>query len=303
MQAYTFEFKALGGRNELSFYAESADSAEHAKDAVIKYVTEFEAKYSRYRDDSMLSRINRQAGQAAVEVDQETAALIDYAQICFEQSAGLFDLSSGVLRKAWDFKQGRLPEAAQLESLLQLVGWEKVEWKKPMLRLSQPGMELDFGGIGKEYAVDQAAAILRHAGIKHGFVNFAGDVNVIGPQADGSPWKIGIVHPRKPGSVLGTLNMYKGALASSGDYERYFELDGKRYCHILNPKTGWPCSGLQAVSVLSDWCLIAGSACTIAMLLGPHKGERYIRDLGLSALMVEQNGNLKYIKMRNLDSI
>lgn len=301
MELYRFLFQALGGQNEICVQAENSQIAEHCRSLVQDYVNRLEAKYSRYREDSLVSRINRAAGLAAIEVDPETAALLEYAETCHKQSEGMFDLTSGVLRRAWNFKQPSLPAPEQINQLLPLVGWDKVEWENPWLRLSRAGMELDFGGLGKEYAVDQAAAILRDAGIRHGYLNFAGDVSVIGPQIDGSAWKIGVVHPRRPGSLLGTLNMSKGALASSGDYERFFELDGKRYCHILNPKTGWPCGGLQAVSVLSDWCLIAGTASTIAMLLGPLKGERYIRDLGLSAVLVEQNGDCKYIKMRQLD--
>ena len=127
-------------------------------------------------------------------------------------------------------------------------------------------MEIDFGGFGKEYAADRAAAALLAQGIESGYVNLSGDVHVLGPKADGAPWGIGIQHPRDPRKVIATIPVHRGGLATSGDYERYFEQDGKRYCHILNPHTGMPVNHWQSVSVLASTTLTAGSLCTIAML-------------------------------------
>ena len=140
-------------------------------------------------------------------------------------------------------------------------------WKNPLLSL-RAGMEIDFGGIGKEYAADRAASVCMELGVRHGFINLGGDIRVMGPHPDGSPWLMGIVHPRKPPSVLASLGIPSGALATSGDYERYFELDGRRYCHILDPRNGYPVNGLQSVSVVAPLCTVAGSLCTIAMLKG-----------------------------------
>ena len=153
-----------------------------------------------------------------------------------------------------------------------------------------PGMELDFGGIVKEYAVDRAAALCWSAGIRHGIVNLGGDIKIIGPRADGSPWRIGIRHPRRKDTVLETLSLHDGALASSGDYERCLIVDGVRYGHVLNPQTGWPVKCLASVSVVGEFCVVAGSASTIAMLK-EDKGPAWLEGLGLPYCWVDVQGN------------
>jgi thiamine biosynthesis lipoprotein len=127
-------------------------------------------------------------------------------------------------------------------------------------------MEIDFGGFGKEYAADRAAAILLKLGQRHGYINLGGDMRFIGPQADGSPWSIGIQDPRRKAAIVATVPISHGALTTSGDYERYFELDGKRYCHILDPRTGYPVQAWRSVSILAPLAIAAGSCATIAML-------------------------------------
>jgi thiamine biosynthesis lipoprotein len=227
-------------------------------------------------------------------VDAETAALLDYADACHRQSGGLFDISSGILRRAWRFDAGRLPGPAQVQSLLQLVGWQRVEWQRVdsqtrRLRFPLPGMELDFGGIVKEYAVDRVAALLQGAGVAHGFVNLGGDVRALGPQPDGSPWRIGIRHPREAGALLITLELATGALASSGDYERCIVVEGRRYGHILDPRTGWPVRRMAAASVVAPLCVVAGSAATIAML-HDEGGPAWLQALGLPCLWMDVDG-------------
>jgi thiamine biosynthesis lipoprotein len=152
-------------------------------------------------------------------------------------------------------------------------------------------MEIDFGGIVKEYAVDRAAALCFAQGIKHGVINLGGDIKVIGPRADGNPWRIGIKHPYDKEGLLDTLLLHDGALASSGDYERCITVKGIRYGHVLNPKTGWPVRHLAAVSVVGDFCVVAGSASTIAMLK-EDKGAEWLNDLGLPCLWVDVQGEI-----------
>lgn len=289
MPLFGHAFHAMGCDNQLQFHAETPDQARMAVDAAEAEVRRLEQRYSRYREDSVLSAINRAAGGAPVMVDEETAALLDYAATCHACSDGLFDITCGVLRRAWDFKAKRLPAQAEIDRLLPLVGWEKVQWRRPMLSLPCPGMELDLGGIVKEYAADRAAAICREHGIVSGLVNLGGDIHVIGAQPDGAPWMVGIRHPRHS-AVLTAVPLLQGALASSGDYERYIEVGGQRYCHILDPRTGWPVQGLQAASVLADTCLIAGSAATIAMLKGDSDGSRFLDELALPNIRVRRSG-------------
>lgn len=290
LKYYRREFKAMGTPCEIQLFDRKTANASHAADAAIADVQRLEALYSRYKADSFLSEINRVAASGgSISVDDETACLLDYAVTCYEQSDGMFDITSGILRRAWKFDQGKLPEQSLIDGLLDKVGWHKVAWKRPVLTFSVPGMEIDFGGVVKEYAVDRAASLCYALGIRHGVVNLGGDIKVIGPRDDGSPWRIGIRHPRSKDALLDTLLLYEGALASSGDYERCIMVNGVRYGHVLNPKTGWPVRHLAAVSVVGDFCVVAGSASTIAMLK-EAQGTDWLQDLGLPHLWVDVHG-------------
>lgn len=280
----------MGTPCEIQLYATSEREAKHVSDNVIADVQRLEDQYSRYKVDSFLSEINRVAAYGGkISVDEETASLLDYALTCYQQSDGLFDITSGILRRAWKFDQCKLPEQTLIDSLLAKVGWHKVSWQKPVLIFSVPGMEIDFGGVVKEYAVDRAATLCYGLGVRHGVINLGGDIKVIGPRADASPWRVGIRHPRSQDVLLDTLLLYEGALASSGDYERCIMVDGVRYGHVLNPKTGWPVRQLAAVSVVGEFCVVAGSASTIAMLK-EDLGTKWLQDLGLPHLWVDVKG-------------
>ncbi|MDE2627363.1 MAG: FAD:protein FMN transferase [Burkholderiales bacterium] len=277
-----FQFQAMSSVCEIRLDAAPGQCepalAAAAREAIDE-VRRIELKYSRYRDDSIVSRINAAAGHdASIEVDAETAALLDFAGELHTWSDGLFDITSGVLRQAWNFRAARVPEPAALDALLPLIGWQQVEWSPTgaparRIRLPRAGMELDFGGFGKEYAADRACAVLAAAGQRHGFVNLGGDIRVLGERADGSAWHFGIQHPRRTEGTIASVDMREGALASSGDYERFFEHDGRRYCHILDPRTGWPVSAWASVSVTAPACVAAGALSTIAMLKGEHALE------------------------------
>jgi len=294
MESFSYVFRAMGGPCEVRLYASDRALADVYADAAKAEILRLERHYSRYRDDSLTTRVNRSAGDSrGVEVDAESAALLDYAQTAWEQSGGLFDITSGVLRRVWDFKTRCVPTQAQIDAILPLIGWGKLRWERPRLVLLIAGMELDFGGYVKEYAADRAARASRDAGARHGFVELAGDIALIGAHPDGAPWHIGVRHPRAPEQALATIPLHSGAIASSGEYERYFEVDGRRYSHLLNPKTGWPVRGLSAVSVVAPQCLIAGTASTIAMLKGADDGPLWLGELGLPYLCVDADGVLR----------
>ncbi len=292
MNYYRHTFNAMGSPCEMQLFAENHAKASRVADSAIADVYRLEALYSRYRSDSLLSDINRAAAAGGcITVDDETAGLLNYAAICYDQSDGLFDITSGILRRAWRFDLGKLPEQAQIQELLDKVGWHKLCWAPPVLEFSTPGMEIDFGGVVKEYAVDRAATLCWEAGVRHGIVNLGGDIKIIGPRADGSPWQVGIRHPRRKEAVIQTISLREGALASSGDYERCIMVDGVRYGHVLNPKTGWPVTHLAAVSVIGDFCVVAGSASTIAMLK-EDSGPAWLESLGLPYLWVDVQGEV-----------
>ena len=290
LKLFIFPFRAMGGPNELQIYANDDSSAQKTADLAIAEVARIEAKYSRYRDDSVLSQINQSAGLGATTVDTETAALLDYADACYLQSDGLFDISSGVLRRVWNFSQPRIPTREEINQVLMHIGWQKIAWHRPVLSLPA-GMEIDFGGIGKEYAADRVASVCMEHGAQHGFVNLGGDIRVFGPHPDGSPWSIGIAHPRRDDRVLASIAIPSGAIATSGDYERYFEIDGKRYCHILHPQTGFPASDLRAVTVVAPLCTVAGSLCTMAMLKG-NGGLDFLHEQEMPWMAVNAKGHL-----------
>ncbi len=286
-------FRAMGSPCELHVYGESRSFCDALVAVAEAEVRRLEAKYSRYRDDSVTSAIDASAGDpAGVVVDDETAALLDYAATAFETSAGLFDPTSGVLRRVWNFKSGRIPAQADVDAILPLVGWSKLGWRRPRLVLPHAGMQLDFGGFVKEYAADRAVELCRARGARHGMVDLGGDLAVIGPHPDGKPWIVGIRDPRAPEGAMASVRLHAGGIATSGDYERCMIVDGVRYTHVLDPRTGWPVTGLRSVSVVADQCLVAGTATTVAMLMGEREGARWLDELGLPNLRMDVAGEI-----------
>jgi len=289
---FASRFTAMGGLNEIVVCAHDEAQAAGAMAAAAREVLRIEAKYSRYRDDSLIKRINQGAGQpGAISCDDETLRLLSCAERLYGLSGGLFDATSGVLRRAWDFKTPRLPDAAELLPLLALVGWDKVERSGRSVRLPLAGMELDFGGFGKEYAADRAAALIAGMGITHGYVNLGGDIAVIGPQPDGSPWPVGVQNPRQRGSLIGNIPLAHGGLTTSGDSEKFFDLGGRRYCHILNPLTGFPVHHWASISVQASTTLAAGALSTIAMLM-EQDGLAFLRAQPCSFLAAGIDGGI-----------
>jgi thiamine biosynthesis lipoprotein len=242
-------------------------------------VLRIERKFSRYRDDSITAWIHGHRG-TTIEVDEETASLIDFARQCYDLSEGLFDITSGVLRRAWKFDgSDRVPEPALVESLLPLVGFDKVIWQSPHLLLPA-GMELDFGGIGKEYAVDRVCELLAARDSAPFLINFGGDLRANRRPPRG-PWQVGIERPDAVREATLLLDLEHGALATSGDSRRYLLRDGIRYGHILDPRTGWPVPGSpRSVTVAASSCTEAGVLATLALLHGA-RAEQYLQGEGV----------------------
>ncbi|WP_233152865.1 FAD:protein FMN transferase [Motiliproteus sp. MSK22-1] len=281
----------MGSPCEVQLYLSSADM--DIFDILEREIKRLEGKYSRYQETSVVSNINRVAklgGQ--LTVDSETAAILQFADHCFQSSSGLFDITTGVLRNAWNFKTGIKPASCKLNKYLSLVGWKKLHWQNSRLSFPEPGMELDFGGIVKEYAVDALVTLCRTAGIESGIIDLGGDIAVLGPHPDGSPWMIGIRHPRKNNQPILKIPVKQGCIATSGDYERYFEKEGQRYCHLLNPLTGQPAMELQSVSVIANLCVIAGMASTTSMLMGESLAKEWLDSLNLPYCLINKSGLL-----------
>jgi thiamine biosynthesis lipoprotein len=261
-------FQAMASPCEVLMQGPDPDTALKLGNVAAQEAWRIERKFSRYRDDSVIANIHRQRGHD-VAVDAETASLLDFAQNCFEMSDGLFDVTSGVLRAAWSFDgSDRLPHPATIASLLPRIGFDKLRWSAPLLNLP-PGMELDLGGIGKEYAVDRAYDFLAAECSCPFLVNFGGDLRA-NRRPGRAAWQVGIERPETQGAAAMLLELDHGGLATSGDSHRYLLKDGVRYSHILNPRTGWPVVGApRSVTVAASSCTEAGLMSTLAMLQGP----------------------------------
>jgi thiamine biosynthesis lipoprotein len=286
-------FRALGGPGEIQLAAPDEATARAWFRLALDEIDRIEIKYSRYREGSLISRINAAAGGSPVPIDSETSALLEVADALHRQSGGRFDLSSGVWRRLWNFRDPRapLPTDEQRKALAGLVGWNQVERGPLQVRLAQAGMQLDLGGIGKEYAVDRCAVLLTEAGARHGMINLAGDLRAIGGKPDGQPWQVGIQHPVRPGSVMAELPLKDGALATSGDYERCIWRDGHRYGHLLDARTGWPVQHWRSISVRAPSAVLAGGLSTVAMLL-EAPGLQLLQESGVDFLAVDAQGQV-----------
>jgi thiamine biosynthesis lipoprotein len=267
-------FVAMASPCEVLIDEAPAPMARQILDAVASEAWRIERKYSRYRGDSVVHQINASAGHQ-IDVDNECADLLDFAATLTRLSEGAFDITSGVLRKAWTFEGGdQVPAQAQIDALLESVGWHRVEWQRPVLKL-QVGMQIDLGGIGKEYAVDSAAALVDK--ISPGLsclINFGGDVAVRNARQNGKPWRVGIESCARTGTAQRVVELSRGALATSGDSRRFVFRGGHRYSHILDARTGWPVRGApHAITVAADTCTQAGTLTTLAMLKGKNAEE------------------------------
>jgi thiamine biosynthesis lipoprotein len=265
-------FSAMASPCELLLPAMDHEAAMAIGAVAAQEAWRVERKYSRYRDDSVTAWIHEHRG-TRVAVDEETAALLDFARQCHELSDGLFDVTAGVLRQVWKFDGSDcLPDPAAVERLLPWVGFDKLEWQSPHLFLPA-GMELDFGGMGKEYAVDRAYEMLA-ARIEVPFlVNFGGDLRANRPPLQGA-WQVGVERPDTERQARMLLELQHGALATSGDSRRYLMKDGVRYSHILDPRTGWPVpKAPRSVTVAASSCTEAGLLSTLALLHGARAKE------------------------------
>lgn len=279
-------FQAMASPCEVLLDHDDFAAAARQLEAASAEAWRIERKFSRYRPDNIVHVLNNANG-AAVTVDEETARLIDFAVTLHELSDGAFDITSGVLRRAWKFDgSDRVPAQADIDALLPLVGWRRVRWESPVLTLPA-GMEIDLGGIGKEYAVDRVFTLL--AGMTEAalLVNFGGDLRARGPRRDGSAWQVGIETPDREQEAAGTLALINGGLATSGDARRFLLKDGRRYGHVLDPRSGWPVQGgPRSATVLAENCVQAGMYATLTLLAGAEAQAFLDAQEGLRAWLI-----------------
>ena len=285
-------FAALGTTCEIQYAAPGGESqAVPFELAVVAWVQAFEAKFSRFRPDSLLSRVNAAAGIAWVEIDEEMETLLQLCDTLHFMTQGVLDPTTLPLIRAWNWKvqPPRLPTDQEIADALRLVGWKKVQRAPGKMFLPEPGMALDFGGFGKEYAVDLAAQIALTHGITNALVDFGHDLRALGAPPGRPAWHIGLEDPAKPGTSATSVALLDGkGIASSGDYLRSFVVDGRRYGHILDPRTGRPVAhGCVQANVIAGSCLQAGVLSTTAFVLGVPKGVEFIQSFpGAEGLLI-----------------
>ncbi len=282
--------------------------ARAAAEAALQEVARLDRLLDRFDPTSPVSAINAQAGRGLAEVPTEVGEVIALALDVARRTGGAFDPTVAPLVDAWGFgavEQGgppsRPPSPQAIEEARQRVDYTAVRLEREgdavLVGLARAGMALDLGGIAKGYAADRALAVLRAHGVSSALVDVGGEVAVLGgrpatagSEEDGEGWRVGIQHPREPQGLLTTLELTTGSVATSGDYERFFEWEGRRYHHLVDPRTGWPAVGLVSVSVLHESAAVADALATAVMVLGPRRGQALVREWpGAQALLVDES--------------
>lgn len=275
---FDLNFQAMGTRCRVLFSAPNVAEGRRFGADVIFWAAQFEARYSRFLGTSLISQINDAAGRRWVEIDPETEQLLNLCHELHFLTRGALDPTALPLLRLWDWRRGIVPSPDQVASALRLVGWRKVLRQPGKVFLPQPGMALDLGGIGKEYAADRVAEMAIARGIRSVLVDFGQDIRVHGPAAGRRPfWHVGLEDPAQPGRCWAGLGLAAGAVATSGDYVRQFTAGDRRFGHIVDPRSGEPvANGCLAVSVTAPHCTVAGALSTAAFILGPKEGLRLI---------------------------
>ena len=274
---YCLRFDAMASPCEVLMISKDKKLALTLGKLVADEVWRIEDKYSRYQPTSVCSAINNSGGRV-LAIDKETYLLLNFANTCYQLSDGVFDITSGVLRQVWQFDgSDNIPHAADVQKSLANIGWHKIYFDEQQIIMPN-NMELDFGGIGKEYAVDRAMIIANAFTQLPLLINLGGDLAANKPPKTNVPWQVGIEHPgfieRKPMVV----SLLKGALATSGDAKRFLFKDNIRYSHILNAKTGWPViQAPRSITVVAPQCIQAGILATLALMQG-EQAESFLTE-------------------------
>ncbi|MDP8255143.1 MAG: FAD:protein FMN transferase [Candidatus Alcyoniella australis] len=294
-RVYRFERMQLGTQVQISLVAPTADVADIAADAAFAQIDRIEARLSDYRPDSEISQINSAAGRDWVVVSDETFKLIELANQISQRSNGAFDLSFKGLG-LWSFGRdnARPPDPAQIAQRLPLIDFRLIELdpQRRAVRLATPGAAISLGGMAKGYAVHRAVEVLRSHGIDAAIVNAGGDLYALGEKPAG-PWSVGVQHPREIGKLLATIEPHDAAVVTSGDYERFFIYQGKRYHHIIDPRTGWPADGCMSVTIIALDPTLADALATAVFVLGPEQGMELIESMpDVEVLIVDNAGSV-----------
>ncbi|MCX7793890.1 MAG: FAD:protein FMN transferase [Thermodesulfovibrionales bacterium] len=274
--------------------ADSEERADRVIDRVFGELKKMEGLFNFYSDQSEISEINRNAGLKPVRVSDDTMALLKKALQISELTGGAFDISTGPLTILWDFHKQEIPDRGSIKKALKLVNFKNIvlDERNNTVFLKKKGMLIDPGGIAKGYGADRAVEILKAEGIKAALVAIAGDIRAYGIKEDRTPWIIGIRNPRSENSddLIATLPLRDSAISTSGDYERFFIKENKRYHHIINPGTGYPSASTGGVSVIAEEGYLSDSLATAVFVLGPEKGMELLKRLGYKGIFITGDG-------------
>lgn len=296
----------MGNRFEISVvWPDEAEAMQHI-DAAVEEIRRIEALLTTYNEESQTALINRHAGIKPVQVDREVFDLIQRSKRISHITQGAFDISYGSIDKSlWNFDQHMttLPNAETAKKMVRLINYRNIVLNEAdgTVFLKERGMRIGFGGIGKGYAAERAKIILKQRGVQSGIVNAAGDLTVWGHQTNGERWTIGIANPNEITQAFSSLELGEGAVATSGNYEKFVLIDGKKYSHTIDPKTGLPVRGIKSVTVISSNAEIADAMATPVMIMGVEVGLDLINQInGLACIIIDDNDKLYTSKNINL---
>ncbi len=287
----------MGGRFEITIVDKDSLSAVKQIDTIIQEISRIENLISDWKADSQVSEINRNAGIKPVKVDREVFELTQRAIHFSEITGGAFDISFAAMERIWKFdgSMSELPSAEAIAKSVAKVGYKNIvlDSINSTVFLKKEGMKIGFGALGEGYAADRCKAMMLAKGVQAGIVNATGDMNTWGQQPDGKPWKIGITNPFKKDKLIKKVLLKEGAVTTSGSYQKYAEIDGIRYSHIINPATGYPATGLCSVTIFGPSAEMCNGFSTSIMVLGKEKGfELLAKYPQYSALIIADKGKI-----------
>lgn len=281
----------------INVVSRSKEDAEKGIDAAFSEIEKLEQLTNFFSPDSEISQINRNAGISEVKVSPETLELLDKALFISKKTEGAFDITIGPVITLYDFYKKIKPEDLELKKKVSFVNYKDllIDRNKSTAFLKKSNMLIDPGGISKGYAADKAVETLKKLGIHAGLISVAGDIKAFGLKPDRRPWRIGIRNPRakdKEDDIMATIELKDMAISTSGDYERYFILNGRRYHHLLNPKTGYPAEGCQSVSIITKEGVFTDALATGIFILGPERGLKVLEEMGFDGVIVDSTGKI-----------
>ncbi|MDP4150592.1 MAG: FAD:protein FMN transferase [Bacteroidota bacterium] len=288
----------MGNKFEIGVVAGSEDWARERIEAAIEEIRRIEALLTTFNDESETNLINRNAGICPVRVSKETFDLIERANRISRATQGAFDLTYGsVDKRLWNFDQTMtsLPDKATAKKMVRLINYRNIIMNAAdcTVFLKEPGMRIGFGGIGKGYAAERARRLLQQKGVRAGIVNASGDLTVWGAQPGGSPWRIGIINPDEKDQVISYLAVTDMALATSGNYEKFIMVGGRKYSHTIDPRTGLPIRGVKSVTIICPNAEIADAMATPVMIMGISAGLDMINQMkDIEAIIIDDDNKV-----------